>query len=105
MLKPFGLACATIAVLAILPPTQPAHAGNGVAFGILGGLAAGTIIGSAVAAPRYYYEPMPYEPMPVEVEMAPPPAPMGGGCYWTRGAPAWDGYRGVWVRPRVQVCD
>ena len=26
-------------------------------------------------------------------------------CYWTRGEPVWDGYRGVWVRPRVQVCD
>ena len=98
-MKSAGLACMTVAVLAILSPPQPAFAGNGVALGILGGLAAGTIIGSAVAQPRYYYE-----PMPVEVEVAPPPGPVGE-CYWTRGAPVWDGYRGAWVRPRVQVCD
>lgn len=98
-MKSLGLICTAVAAFAILPTTQPAHAGNGVAFGILGGLAAGTIIGSAVAAPRYYYE-----PVPVEVEMAPPPGPVGG-CYWARGTPVWDGYRGAWVRPRVQVCD
>jgi hypothetical protein len=99
-MKRLGILCATVAVLAVLSPTQPAHAGNGVAVGLLGGLAAGTIIGAAVAQPRYYY----YEPMPVEVEMA-APAAMGPGCYWTRGAPVWDGYRGVWIRPRVQVCN
>jgi hypothetical protein len=21
------------------------------------------------------------------------------------GRPVWDGYRGIWVRPRIQVCD
>jgi hypothetical protein len=74
----------------------PAQAGNGgaVAAGVIGGLAAGAIIGSAAAsAPRYY------EPAPVYV--APPPS----RCYFTRGAPVWDGYRGVYVRPRVQVCE
>ena len=72
----------------------PAQAGNGgaVAAGVIGGLAAGAIIGSAASQPRYY------EPAPVYV--APPPR-----CYWTRGAPVWDGYRGVYVRPRVQVCE
>ena len=99
-MRRLGIACATVAVLAILPPNQQAFAGNEVAVGLLGGLAAGTIIGAAVAQPRYYY----YEPMPVEVEMA-APAPMAAGCYWTRGAPVWDGYRGIWVRPRIQVCD
>jgi hypothetical protein len=98
-MKRLGILCATVAVLAVLSPNQPAHAGNGVAVGLLGGLAAGTIIGAAVAQPRYYYE-----PVPVEVEM-PAPAAMGPGCYWTRGAPVWDGYRGVWIRPRIQVCD
>lgn len=35
--------------------TTPAHAGGGdVAAGLVGGLAAGTIIGAAVAGPRYY---------------------------------------------------
>jgi len=78
---------------AIVP--APAQAGNGgaVAAGVIGGLAAGAIIGSAASQPRYY------EPAPVYV--APPPS----RCYWTRGAPVWDGYRGVYVRPRVQVCD
>jgi hypothetical protein len=78
---------------AIVP--APAQAGNGgaVAAGVIGGLAAGAIIGSAASQPRYY------EPAPVYV--APPPS----RCYWTRGAPVWDGYRGVYVRPRVQVCE
>jgi hypothetical protein len=38
------------------------------------------------------------------VYIAPPPPPPSS-CYWTRGEPVWDGYRGAWVRPRVQVCD
>lgn len=72
-----------LANAAILP--VQAHDGN-IAAGLLGGLAAGTIIGAAVAGPRYY---------------APPPPPY---CYWTRGEPVWDGYRGVWTYPAVRVC-
>ena len=79
---------------AILP--APAQAGNGgaVAAGVIGGLAVGAILGAAAAQPRYYA----------------PGAGLrrsaaAGACYWTRGEPVWDGYRGVWVRPRVQVCD
>ena len=26
-------------------------------------------------------------------------------CYWTRGQPVWDDGRGIWTRPRIQVCD
>jgi hypothetical protein len=38
----------------------PVRAGGGdVAAGVIGGLAAGTIIGAAVAGPRYYYPPPP----------------------------------------------
>ena len=99
-MRRLGIACATVAALAALSPSQKAFAGNGVAVGLLGGLAAGTLTGAAVAQPRYYY----YEPVPDEVDMG-PPAPMAVGCYWTRGAPVWDGYRGAWIRPRVQVCD
>ncbi len=81
---------------------SPAHAGDGgVAAGLLGGLAAGTIIGATVAAPRYYAPP----PAPVYVApayVAPEPAPY---CYWTRGEPVWDGYRGVWTYPSVRVCE
>ena len=40
--------------------TTPVHAGGGdVAAGLVGGLAAGTIIGAAVAGPRYYPPPPP----------------------------------------------
>lgn len=46
---------------------------------IIGGLAAGAIIGGALAAPYYYgYGPYPYG---------------GPGCYWRT---VWNGYR--WVR-------
>ena len=70
-----------------------ARAENGqVAAGIIGGLAAGTLLGAAVAQPRYY--------APGPVYVAPPPS-----CYWTRGQPMWDEYRGIWIRPRIQVCD
>jgi hypothetical protein len=89
------LATAAAMTAAIVP--VPAQAGNGgaVAAGIIGGLAAGAIIGSAASQPRYY--------APEPVYAAPPPPPPS--CYFTRGEPVWDGYRGVWVRPRVQVCD
>jgi len=65
--------------------TAPAHAGDGgaIAAGIIGGLAAGTLLGVAVTAP-------------------PPPPPMYVGCYWTHGQPYWDGWG--WVYPRVRVC-
>jgi hypothetical protein len=92
-------ACAAVALAGF---TDPARAdGANFAAGVLGGLAAGAIIGSAVA-PRPYYGPAP-------VYVAPPayvgPAPMyeAPACYWTRGEPVWNGY--AWVRPRVQVCD
>jgi hypothetical protein len=72
--------------------TVPVQAGGGdVAAGLIGGLAAGTIIGAAVTAPRYY------GPPPLYVA----PAPY---CYWTRGEPVWDPYRGAWISPAVRVC-
>jgi hypothetical protein len=75
-----------------LAALTPAHAGNGnVAAGLLGGFAAGAIVGSVLA------------PRPAPVYVAPAPVYVVPQCYWTRGEPMWDGYR--WVRPRVQVCD
>jgi hypothetical protein len=77
----------------IIAGIAPVRAGGGdVAAGLIGGLAAGTIIGAAVAGPRYYYPP------PVYVG----PAPY---CYWTRGEPVWDGYRAVWTYPSIRVCE
>jgi hypothetical protein len=64
-------AAGALAIVAVGAPSD-AHAqwrrggGGAVAAGVIGGLAAGAIIGSAVA-PRYYYEPAP-------VYVAPGPA-------------------------------
>jgi hypothetical protein len=88
--------CAMVAIATIGTPIHARADGGQFAAGLLGGLAAGAIIGSAVA-PRPYYAPAP-------VYVAPPPlfyeAPP---CYWTRGQPVWNGY--TWIRPRVQICD
>ena len=80
--------------LAVSPNAARAGDGN-VAAGIFGGMAAGALLGAAASQPRYY------APAPVYVE----PAPIYEDCYWTRGRPVFDRYRGIWYRPRVQVCD
>lgn len=87
--------------IAIGLTSAPAQAGNGgnVAAGIVGGLAVGTLLGAAVAQPRYIAPPPVYVVEPEPVYVSPP------RCFWTRGEPVWDGYRGVWVRPRMKVCD
>jgi hypothetical protein len=96
------VAIGVVAALAGAP--MQARAENGqVAAGILGGLAAGALIGSAVRPapppPAYYYPAPAYGPPP-PAYVAPAPS-----CYYTLGEPVWDGYRAAWVRPRVQVCD
>jgi hypothetical protein len=90
----------TLGVVAAMAgaPIQ-ARAENGqIAAGVLGGLAAGALIGSAArpAPPPVYYYPAPAP----QAYVAPPPS-----CYYTLGEPVWDGYRGMWVRPQVRVCD
>ena len=89
------------ATLAAAVAPAPAQArGGAVAAGIIGGLVVGAMVGAA-AAPRPYYGPPPvYVEEAAPVYMAPPPR-----CYWTRGEPVWDPYRGMWRRPRMQVCD
>jgi hypothetical protein len=72
----------------------PAAAGSGdLAVGLLGGLAAGTVIGSAVAQPRYYAPYYYYAPAPVYV-----PAPR---C-WFEQRRVWDGF-GYLIEP-VRIC-
>ena len=95
MIRAAVLSMCAIIVSASAAPTQARADGGRITAGVLGGLAAGTIIG-ATMAPRYYYAPAP-------VYVAPEPVYVAPSCYWTWGEPAWDGYR--WVRSRVQVCD
>ena len=71
--------------------------GGRVAAGLFGGLAVGTLLGAAASRP-YYYAPAPVYVEPAPVYVAP-------RCYWTRGEPVWDDWRGVWYRPRIQVCE
>jgi hypothetical protein len=89
---------------ALLGAPIQARAENGqVAAGILGGLAAGALIGSAARPapppPAYYYPAPAYAPPP-PAYVAPAPS-----CYYTPGEPVWDSYRGIWMRPHVRVCD
>jgi len=92
----FSLFAIVLIASGIGTPNQ-AYAGDGFGAGLFGGLIAGTILGAAASGPRYYAPPPVYgEPEPIYT--APP-------CYWTRGEPVWDDYRGVWVRPRIQVCN
>lgn len=97
------VAIGVVAALACAP--VQAHAENGqIAAGILGGLAAGALIGSAVRPapppPPAYYYPAPAYEAPPPAYVAPAPS-----CYYTLGEPVWDGYRGMWIRERVRVCE
>jgi hypothetical protein len=49
--------------------------------------------------PPVYYAPAPVYAAPPPVYVAPPT------CYFAPGAPVWDQWRGIWVRPQVQVCN
>jgi hypothetical protein len=93
-----GLAAASVAVSLVTAPIE-ARAGDGgaVAAGIIGGLAAGALIGSAAARPPVVVV------APAPVYAVPPPPPPT--CYWAPGAAVWDPYRAAWVRPQVQVCN
>jgi len=83
---------------AALPSLAQANCnGCGVAAGVVGGLAAGAIVGSAIANSRPVY----VEPGPVYV--APPPVYYEGPICHVERQQVWDGY-GYRTR-RVQVCD
>ncbi|HEY0224187.1 MAG TPA: hypothetical protein VGC38_06715 [Pseudolabrys sp.] len=86
---------ATLAVAAVAAP-QPAEARGGrIAAGIIGGLAAGAILGTIANGyygPRYGYG----------AYYAAAPG-YGGPCYWTRQR-VWDGYGWSPGPRRVRVC-
>ncbi|MGB8579137.1 MAG: hypothetical protein WCD56_21670 [Pseudolabrys sp.] len=95
-------AAATLA--AALPSSAQAYCnGCGVAAGVVGGLAAGAIVGSAIANSRPVY----VEPAPVYVPPPPayaePPAYVDGPVCHTERQQVWDGY--AYRMRRVQVCD
>lgn len=88
---------------ALLPlmtiPAVPAHAGGGdIAAGVIGGLAAGALLGAAIEGPHYDD----YAPTPAYVEPEPFDEP---DCYWTNSRPYWDDWRGQWVSRRIRVCN
>ncbi len=109
-----GIAAATGIGLASLAVPSTANAycvGCAVGAGILGGVAAGAIVGSAIAnspPPPAYYPPPPPPPAayyPPPGAYAPPPpayAQLPPGCYWAHRR-VWVEGVGYRVRP-VQVC-
>lgn len=98
-----ALAAAGLLAAALPSPAQAYCRGCGV--GIVGGLAAGVIIGSAIAGPRYV------APGPVYVGPPPPPPPVyvappeyveGPVCH-TEMQQVWDG--AAWRQQPMQVCN
>jgi hypothetical protein len=95
---------ATATLAAALPSSAQAYCnGCGVAAGVVGGLAAGAIVGSAIANSRpVYVEPAPvYAPPPPAY--AEPPAYVDGPVCHIERQQVWDGY--AYRMRRVQVCD
>ena len=92
------LTAATFAAGSVaMAPQAEARGGGAVAAGLLGGLAAGAIIGGAIASTPPAYA------VPAQVYAAPPPAYMDGPpCHMARER-FWDGYG--WRFRRVEVCD
>jgi hypothetical protein len=97
-------AAAALGFAAVAAPAKADCVGCAVGAGILGGVAAGAIIGSAIAnspppPPAYYYPPPPpaavYYPGPGYAALAP-------GCYWAKRQVWVEGYGYRWRT--VQVC-
>ena len=110
-----GAASIGLTSLAAPAPANAGCIGCAVGAGLLGGLFAGAVVGSAIAnspPPGYYYPPPPpgYYPPPPGAYAPPPPgagpgpayAQLAPGCHW--------GKRKVWVEGAgyqwqpVQVC-
>ena len=97
-----ALAAAALAAAAVPTAAQARCHGCGVAAGVVGGLAAGAIIGSAIANSQ---------PAPVYVEPGPPPPPdyyvepadVGPVCHMVRRRIFIDGVGYRWTRE--EVCD
>ena len=95
-----ALSAAAILAAALATPAPAEARGLGLGLGLAGGLIGGAIIGSAIAAPRYYgpgygyYGPnYRYAPLAVYDDES--------GCRWTNQQ-YWDGY--AWRIRRVPIC-
>ena len=100
-----ALAAAAVVAAAMPSPAQARCHGCGVGAGIIGGLAAGAIIGSAIAnsQPRYY-EPAPaYAPPPPPAYYVEPPDYVDGPVCHLERHQVWDGT--AYRTRRVEVCD
>jgi hypothetical protein len=97
MLKITTIAAVSALALAVTATSNSAYArdGGAVAAGVVGGLAAGAIIGSAAANSGYYRGPGYYQDYAYQ--------PVYGACH-TERQEVVDGYGRVHVR-RVRVCD
>ena len=102
-----GAASIGLASLAAPAPANAGCVGCAIGAGLLGGLFAGAVVGSAIAnspPPGYYYPPPPpgYYPPPPGAAPGPAYAQLAPGCHW--------GKRKVWVEGAgyqwqpVQVC-
>jgi hypothetical protein len=104
MKKTFIALAAAILVAAAMPSSAQAYCrGCAVGAGVIGGLAAGAIIGGAIAnsQPRYY-EPAPVYGPPPPAYVEPPDYVDGPVCH-TERQQVWDG--NAYRTRRIQVCD
>jgi hypothetical protein len=99
-----SLAAAALVAAAMPSPAQAYCRGCAVGAGVIGGLAVGAIVGSAIAnsQPRYAEPEVVYAPPPPAYAVEPPEYVDGPVCH-TERRQYWDGY-GYRMR-RVQVCD
>jgi hypothetical protein len=108
-----ALAAAGLTAAALSSPAQAHCSGCGVAAGVIGGLAAGAIIGSAIAAPPpppvYVGPGAAYDYVPPAAYTPPPPGDPdspdyvdGASCHMERQQ-VWDGY--AYHLRRVQICE
>jgi len=106
-----ALAAAALMAAALSSPAEAHCRGCGVAAGVIGGLAAGAIIGSAIAAPppAYVGPGAAYDSVPPAAYIPPPLGDPdspdyieGASCHMERQQ-VWDGY--AYHLRRVQICE